>query len=161
VPIDGVEYNVSGAKWVKVVGGFNGKYTNTLDAKNRVFVPAAYRHKLGTEFIITRGEDQNLYLYPMEAWEEFEEKIKTLQTSRQNYRAIIRHYFANAVTCSLDSQGRFVIPQELKDWAGLTKEVLFAGVDTKVEIWDPQKYEEVTSSYDINEILDSLPINLP
>jgi len=124
-------------------------------------VPAAYRHKLGKEFILTRGEDQNLYLYPMDAWEEFEEKVKTLQTSRQNFRAIMRHYFANAATCSLDSQGRIVIPQELREWAGLTKEVLFAGVDTKVEIWDPQRYDDVTNSYDINEILDNLPINLP
>ena len=124
-------------------------------------MPAAYRHKLGKEFILTRGEDQNLYLYPMDAWEEFEEKVKTLQTSRQNFRAIMRHYFANAATCSLDSQGRIVIPQELREWAGLTKEVLFAGVDTKVEIWDPQRYDDVTNSYDINEILDNLPINLP
>lgn len=97
----------------------------------------------------------------MDAWEEFEEKVKTLQTSRQNFRAIMRHYFANAATCSLDSQGRIVIPQELREWAGLTKEVLFAGVDTKVEIWDPQRYDDVTNSYDINEILDNLPINLP
>lgn len=144
-----------------MVESFSGKYTNTLDVKNRVFVPAAYRERLGSKFMLTRGEEKYLNLYPKEAWEEFEEQIKKLQTTRDNYMAIMRHYFNNAVPCSMDSQGRIVVPQDLKEWAGLTKDIMFAGVQSKVEIWDPANYEEKTKAVNIKEILEVLPINFP
>jgi MraZ protein len=144
---------------MKVEEGFSNKYINALDDKNRVFVPAAYRDNLGTKFMLTVGEDKYLNIYPMETWGVIQAELRNLPLSREEKMAVIRHYSNNAVQCSLDSQGRIVIPQDKKAYAELKKEVLFAGAQEKIEIWDPDNYNAKMSAYDIKAILKDKPMS--
>lgn len=152
---------MSGAKWVKVVevnGMLIGKYTNALDPKGRVFVPAAFRGDLGDRFVLTTGlEGKSLYIYPMDEWEKFVGKIQQLPPSNKS-RSLMRHFCSNANNCDMDSQGRILIPQELRDKAALQKEVVFIGTVDKIEIWNPEnaKANEVEN---IEELLESLDIS--
>ncbi|NMA65659.1 MAG: division/cell wall cluster transcriptional repressor MraZ [Clostridiaceae bacterium] len=136
-----------------------GKYTNTLDTKGRVFVPAAFRSDLGERFVLTRGsEEKSLYIYPMEEWENFVKKLQQLPTSKKNSRAIIRHFCANATNCAMDSQGRILIPQELRDKAELQKEVVFIGTVNKIEVWSAENVKTVETE-EIDELLEALDID--
>jgi len=141
---------------------FCNKHINTLDAKNRVFVPSEYREILGPEFMLTPGEEKNLNLYTLEAWDNYIQKLEQLPTNKQINRQIMRYYTTNAVKCSLDAQGRIVIPQNLLKKAELVKEVLFAGVNNRVEIWNPEIYKSEAVPDDISALLEQLPdgINL-
>ena len=136
-----------------------GKYTNALDPKGRVFVPAAFREDLGERFVLTRGsEEKSLYIYPMNAWEKFVEKLQQLPTSKKNSRAIIRHFCANAVNCTMDSQGRILIPQELREKAELQKDVVFIGTVNKIEVWSAENLRMVETE-EIDELLETLDID--
>ncbi|NLM72839.1 MAG: division/cell wall cluster transcriptional repressor MraZ [Clostridiaceae bacterium] len=136
-----------------------GKYTNTLDAKGRVFVPAAFRGDLGEQFVLTRGsEEKSLYIYPMDEWENFVQKLQQLPTSKKTSRMIIRHFCANATNCTMDNQGRILIPQELREKAELKKEVVFIGTVNKIEIWSADNIQTAEAE-DIDELLESLDID--
>lgn len=132
-----------------------GSYTNTLDSKGRVFVPATFRDDLGDSFILTRGaEDKSIYIYSKEEWENFLGKLKSMKVSKGDNRKVIRYFCKNAVSCSLDSQGRIVIPQDLREKAGLVKDVLFIGTGNRVEIWESEIYESISNDDDIPDILE-------
>lgn len=136
-----------------------GKYTNALDAKGRVFVPAAFRGDLGDRFVLTRGsEDKSLYIYPMDEWKRFVEKLQQLPTSKKDSRMIIRHFCSNATSCDMDSQGRILIPQELREKAELQKEVVFIGTVNRIELWSAENVKE-TEVEDIGALLESLDID--
>jgi MraZ protein len=136
-----------------------GKYTNSLDPKGRVFVPAAFRNDLGGRCVLTRGsEEKSLYIYPMEEWKKFVEKLQELPTSKKNSRMIIRHFCANAINCDLDSQGRILIPQELREKAELQKEVVFIGTVNKIELWNSENIKDMEVE-DIGDLLESLDID--
>ncbi len=136
-----------------------GKYTNALDPKGRVFVPAAFRGDLGDRFVLTRGsEDKSLYIYPMDEWKKFVEKLQQLPTSKKDSRMIIRHFSSNATNCDMDSQGRILIPQELREKAELQREVVFIGTVNRIEIWSPENIKEAEVE-DIGELLESLDID--
>ena len=123
-----------------------GEYRHGIDAKGRLFVPAKLREDLGTVFYLTIAPDNCLSAYSSESWDAFLEKFKTLpQTKKQKIRAL----FAFAAKCELDSQGRIVVPQKLRDYARLTKDVSIIGVGDHAEIWDAvawakKEAEEVT-----------------
>jgi len=136
-----------------------GKYTNALDAKGRVFVPAAFRGDLGDRFVLTRGaEDKSLYIYPMDEWKKFVEKLQQLPTSKKDSRMIIRHFCSNATNCDMDSQGRILIPQELREKAELQKEVVFIGTVNRIELWSAENAKD-TEVEDIGALLESLDID--
>ncbi len=136
-----------------------GKYTNALDPKGRVFVPAAFRGDLGDRFVLTRGsEDKSLYIYPMDEWKKFVEKLQQLPTSKKDSRNIIRHFCSNATNCDMDSQGRILIPQELRDKAELQKEVVFIGTVNRIELWSGENVKD-TEVEDIGALLESLDID--
>ncbi|HHW21386.1 MAG TPA: division/cell wall cluster transcriptional repressor MraZ [Clostridiaceae bacterium] len=136
-----------------------GKYTNTLDQKGRVFVPAAFRSDLENRFVLTRGsEEKSLYIYPMDEWKKFVEKLQQLPTSKKDSRMIIRHFCANATNCDMDSQGRILIPAELREKAELKKDVVFIGMVNRIEIWSAENIQE-TEVEDIGELLESLDID--
>ncbi|MGI6085124.1 MAG: division/cell wall cluster transcriptional repressor MraZ [Acetivibrionales bacterium] len=136
-----------------------GKYTNVLDPKGRVFVPAAFRGALGDRFVLTRGsEEKSLYIYPMEEWKKFVEKLQRLPASKKDSRMIIRHFCANATNCDMDSQGRIVIPAELREKAELQREVVFIGTVNRVEVWSSDNVKE-TEVEDIGVLLESLDID--
>ena len=103
---------------------FMGTYHNSIDAKNRMIVPAKYREKLGDGCIVTRGLDACLVLYSYEDWEKQMEKMEKLPESDPAVRAFIRHFYGNAAECGFDKQGRIVIPGELLAYAQINKELM-------------------------------------
>lgn len=131
-----------------------GEYNNKLDEKGRVSVPAKFRDDLGHSFIVTKGLDNCLFAYSKEEWATFEAKLKTLPLTNPNARNFIRFFFAGATECETDKQGRINIPQNLREYAGLKKEVYVVGVSTRVEIWDKEKWDSYTSeeNMDVNEL---------
>lgn len=131
-----------------------GEYSHNLDQKGRVSVPAKFRDDLGSTFIVTKGLDNCLFAYSKEEWEKFETKLKSLPLTNANARNFIRFFFAGATECEVDKQGRINIPQSLRDYAGLNKELYIIGVATRAEIWDKEKWKKYTSeeNMDVNEI---------
>ena len=131
-----------------------GEYNNKLDDKGRVSVPAKFRDDLGHSFIVTKGLDNCLFAYSKEEWATFEAQLKSLPLTNPNARNFIRFFFAGATECETDKQGRINIPPNLRDYAGLSKEVFIVGVSTRIEIWDKDKWLEYTDkeNMDVNEI---------
>lgn len=127
-----------------------GEYNHTLDDKGRVSIPAKFRDDLGSTFIVTKGLDNCLFVYSKKEWETFEEKLKTLPLTNPNARNFIRFFFAGATECELDKQGRINIPQNLREYALLKKDVYIVGVSTRVEIWDKEKWQNYTSNENLN-----------
>ena len=125
---------------------FYGSYKNTLDAKGRLIVPKQFRDQLGAEFMITRGLDGCLFAYPMDEWADFEEKLSKLPLTNKNARTFSRFFVAGATPCELDKQGRLNIPQDLLDHAKISKDVVTIGVDTRVEIWSKEVWEDYCST---------------
>ena len=127
-----------------------GEYSHNLDTKGRVSIPAKFRDDLGSSFIVTKGLDNCLFIYSKQEWTTFESKLKTLPLTNPNARNFIRF----ATECEIDKQGRINIPQNLREYAGITKEVYVIGVATRVEIWDKEKWDNYTSpeNMDLDEI---------
>ncbi len=133
-----------------------GEYQHSLDEKGRLIIPAKFREDLGENFVVTRGLDNCLFAYPLSQWKVIEEKIKELPTSQADTRAFVRMFFSGAVEAELDKQGRVVIPQTLREHAGIDRDVYIIGLSTKVEIWakevwgdyenkNKQSYEDVAA----------------
>ncbi|MDD2377013.1 MAG: division/cell wall cluster transcriptional repressor MraZ [Clostridia bacterium] len=131
-----------------------GEYNHNVDEKGRVSVPAKFRDDLGASFIVTKGLDNCLFIYSKTEWNTFETKLKDLPLTNPNARNFIRFFFSGATECELDKQGRINIPQNLREYAGLNKDLSIIGVSTRVEIWDREKWNTYTSSdnMDLNEI---------
>lgn len=123
-----------------------GEYQHALDAKNRMIVPAKLREDLGTKFVITKGLDGCLYVYPLEEWKLLEEKLKTLPLTNKDARAFVRFFFSGASEIEIDKQGRGVIPPNLKEYASIEREIVSIGVLTRVEIWSKEKWLEYNDS---------------
>ena len=109
-----------------------GTYEHGIDAKGRLFIPAKLREELGTTFYLAMGVDACLAIYPLSTWERFTEKFASLPMSQS---AAMRPLFANAAKCEPDTQGRIVIPQKLRQYAGLDKDAVIIGVNDRAEIW--------------------------
>ena len=117
-----------------------GKYSAKLDEKNRLFVPAKLREELGEAFYVTLGLDHCLSVYTEAGWQAIVDKYNALPISQARK---MRFLFANAAKCEPDKQGRFLIPQELRDYAGLKQEVTFIGQAGHAEIWDSEAYDRL------------------
>ncbi|MBK5261400.1 MAG: division/cell wall cluster transcriptional repressor MraZ [Peptostreptococcaceae bacterium] len=117
-----------------------GKYQNSIDLKSRMIVPAKYREELGFKFVLTRGIDKCLYIYPASEWEQFMKKLSELPSSDSNVRAFIRHFYANAIETEIDKQGRIIIPQELREYANIEKDLVTVGLLNKIEIWSKEEW---------------------
>lgn len=126
-----------------------GEYQHNLDSKNRMIIPSKLREDLGRKFIITKGLDGCLYMYPAEEWQKLQEKLKSLPLSNKDARAFVRFFFAGACEVEMDKQGRGLIPQNLKEYAGIEKEIVSIGVLSRVEVWSKEKWNEYNDS-DIN-----------
>jgi len=135
-----------------------GQYNHNIDEKGRVSVPAKFREELGMSFIVTKGLDNCLFAYSKEEWSKFEEKLKTLPLTNPNARNFIRFFFSGATECEIDKQGRINLPQNLRDYAELTKEVTVIGVSTRVEIWNRDKWNSYTSdeNMDVDDIASKM-----
>lgn len=116
-----------------------------------MIIPAKYRDQLGGRCMLTRGFDRCLYIYSMEDWDVLVEKIKKLKQSDRDVRKFIREFFSNTEECNLDAQGRILIPQNLREYAGITKELVTKGAMDKIEIWSA----EVLDSPDGENMMDN------
>ena len=114
-----------------------GTYEHSIDAKGRLFIPAKLREELGVTFYLAMGVDECLAIYPQETWNRFTEKFASLPMSQS---AAMRPLFANASKCELDSQGRSVIPQKRRKYAGLEKDAVIIGVNDRAEIWSAETW---------------------
>ncbi len=141
---------------------FMGQYEHTIDTKGRTIIPAKYREELGESFVVTRGLDGCLYLYPALDWQEFVDKLKNLPSNLKN-RQIQRQFLSKAMEVSLDKQGRILIPAMLREIAGLEKDIAFVGMMNHVEIWDKARLEQedVAENAELLETaMDELDISL-
>lgn len=121
---------------------FMGTVYNSIDDKNRMIVPSKMRSGLGERCVLTKGLDKCLYIYTMESWEKQMEKISKLPESDPKVRMFIRHFCAGAAECEFDKQGRVIIPQELKAYAGIEKELVTMGAMSKIEIWAREIWDD-------------------
>lgn len=117
-----------------------GEYQHTLDAKGRLFIPAKLRDELGSVFFVTVSPEACLSAYSAESWQALSDKVNNMPYRDQRK---MRPLFAYATKCELDSQGRILLPQNLRDFAGLTKNVTVVGNNNHAEFWDSEKWSKV------------------
>ena len=135
---------------------FIAEYSNSVDAKGRLIVPAKFREQLGEEFVVTKGLDGCLFVYPQEEWSNIEEKFREVPLTTKDARKFSRFFFAGAASCEIDKQGRILIPSVLRDFAELEKDVVLVGVLSRIEIWSKAKWEESNSYDDMDEIAEHM-----
>lgn len=130
-------------KWFdcEVMRVFFGEYEHTMDPKGRISMPARFRDKLSETFYITKGLDQCLFIFPESEWLNIEEKLKALPLTQKNARQFVRAFYAGAMDCELDKQGRMMLSQNLREHAQLDKEVVLIGVSTRIEVWSKAAWE--------------------
>lgn len=121
---------------------FMGEYTHAIDAKGRIILPADFRQELGVSFIITKGLDKCLFLYGQQAWDELAAKLRVLPLVKPEARAVVRFFFSGARQLECDKQGRFLVPANLRNHAGiiLKQDVVLTGVDNRIEIWNKEQW---------------------
>ena len=115
-----------------------GEYHQNIDAKGRINIPAKFRLDLGESFVVAKGLDNCVYLYPKAAWERFEEELCSVPPTQR--RRLHRFFFSGAEECSADTQGRVVIPPKIREYAGLQKEIVVIGVSDKIEVWGLEQW---------------------
>ena len=117
-----------------------GEYQHSLDTKGRLFIPARLRDELGAEFYVTLSMDHCLNAYSAEQWDIFSSKVNAMPYIKQR---AMRPLFSNACKCELDTQGRILLPQKLRDQAGLTKNVTVLGSNNHAEFWDSDEWAKI------------------
>jgi MraZ protein len=142
---------------------FIGEYQHTIDEKGRMMIPTKFRADLQKGAVVTRGLDHCLVVYPMAAWNELATKLSSLPISQSKSRAFARLMLAGAMDVTPDKQGRIMIPEYLREYAGAAKQVVVAGLFDRLEIWDEKawkKYKTATEkeSNDIAEALGELGV---
>ena len=118
-----------------------GQYEHTIDAKKRLALPAKFRGELGDKIIITRGIEGCLAVYTEAEWKIMSDKLSTLTISQAEARSFTRMILAGAMEVALDKLGRILVPDYLKEYAGLKKNVVVCGLSNRLEIWDSEKWE--------------------
>lgn len=135
---------------------FYGEHDHTIDRKGRLIIPSRFREVMKdhyTErFVVTRGLDKCLFLFPEDEWRTQENKFRALSFTKQEARRFNRFYFSGACELGCDRQGRVLIPPYLKEYAGIKRDVVLVGVSNRIEIWDKDEwkkfYEEGKDSYE-------------
>lgn len=137
---------------------FIGEYYHNLDAKGRIIIPAKFRDELNGTFILTRGLDGCLTIYSTEKWEKIFEEINKLPETKKATRQYIRMLTANACECTMDNQGRILIPANLSGSVNITKECVVVGANSHVEIWDKATWNAYMddASENFEDIAESL-----
>ncbi|MFB0921673.1 MAG: division/cell wall cluster transcriptional repressor MraZ [Oscillospiraceae bacterium] len=127
-----------------------GEYQHTLDSKGRLSIPARLREDLGNVFYVTLSMDKCLSAYSSESWEALTEKVNEMPYVKQRK---MRPLFAYAAKCEVDAQGRILIPQNLRDFAGLTKNVAVVGCNNHAEFWDSDSWSAIN-------VIETTPENI-
>ena len=137
---------------------FLGRFENRLDEKGRLSMPAKFRPRLAEGFVITRGFEQCLTIFPMPEWQTLADNLARFPVTDQKARSLRRVLFAQAADTELDRQGRMLIPEYLRETAGLGADVIVAGMDGYIEIWDVERWREMerSNAENANDIAQSL-----
>ncbi len=131
---------------------FMGQYNHTVDTKGRLIIPSKFRERLGEEFVVTKGMDGCLFVYANEDWAAFEQKLTSLPLINKEARKFARFFLAGASQVEVDKQGRILVAANLREFAGLDKEVVLVGVGSRIEIWSLEKWESMDFDDDMDDI---------
>ena len=151
-------------------GLFMGTYNHTVDPKGRIIVPSKFRELLGENFVVCRGLDKCLWVFTEKEWDDFSGRLYSLQTSNRDVafansdlklsstdiRYLVRFFTGSCTETCLDKQGRILITQPLRDYAALDKDVVLVGVSNKIEIWDKERWDQVSGFDNIEEIAERM-----
>ena len=129
---------------------FLGEYEHNMDDKGRLAIPARFREELGEGVVVTRGFDRCLMGFPRPIWEQLAQQVSGLSLGQGEARNLRRLLFSGAADMQLDRQGRILIPQNLREYAGLGDQVIVAGLNTHFEIWANARWNEVLDTLDVN-----------
>lgn len=134
-----------------------GEYHHTIDNKGRIIIPSKVRENLTMNFVVTRGLEGCLYVYPIDNWDNIINKYKELPDTKEK-RYFMRIFLSGATTCELDAQGRLNIPTTLVNYAKLEKDCLIIGVDDHLEIWSSNEWNLFinTNENNLSDIADTL-----
>ena len=131
-----------------------GEYQHNIDPKGRVIVPSRFRQDLGEHYYVTKGLDGCLYVLSPEGWQKLQEKVSAMPVSKA--RGLQRFFFSGAVDVEPDKQGRILIPQNLRTYASLGRDVTFIGASSRAEIWDSAKWNEFNSTLTQETIAEAM-----
>jgi MraZ protein len=137
---------------------FLGEYQHSLDSKGRITIPSKFREQLDNKFVLTKGLDNCIFLYPLDEWRVVEEKVRSLPLTRADVRSFARFFFSGASELEIDKQGRIVLPVNLRDYAQIDKDTVIIGVGARIEIWSTEKWAEYNQNAEASyeEIAESL-----
>lgn len=135
---------------------FMGEYNHTIDAKGRLIVPSKFRESLGDTFVVTKGLDGCLFVYDNEEWTAFEEKLKSLPITNKEARQFVRFFLAGAAEVEVDKQGRILVPNILREFAQISKDVVLIGVASRIEIWSKERFDGMAVYEDMDEIAEHM-----
>lgn len=135
---------------------FMGEYNHTVDEKGRLIIPSKFREELGNEFVITKGLDDCLFIYNNTEWKALEDKLRALPLTNKNARTFARFMLGGAATVELDKQGRILIPQVLRTFASLDKEIVLVGIANRIEIWNKAKWDAASNIDDMESIAEQM-----
>ena len=135
---------------------FMGEYNHSVDEKGRLIIPSKFREELGNEFVITKGLDDCLFIYNNTEWKALEDKLRTLPLTNKNARTFARFMLGGAATVELDKQGRILIPQVLRTFASLDKEIVLVGIANRIEIWNKANWEAASNIDDMESIAEQM-----
>lgn len=135
---------------------FMGEYAHTVDEKGRIIMPAKFRDQLDGKFYVTKGLDKCLFVYSKEEWSGIEAKFREIPLTTKDARAFARKFFSGACECEIDKQGRMLLPQNLREHAGLIKDVVLAGVLNRIEIWSKESWEDADAATDMDDIAETM-----
>lgn len=117
-----------------------GQYKHTIDNKKRLALPAKFRNELGSKVVVTKGFEACLVVYPEKEWQVISEKMSSMTVTQTEARAVARNFLSGAAEAELDKLGRILVPDYLKEYADLKKDVVVCGLSTRLEIWDAEKW---------------------
>ncbi|PIQ81852.1 MAG: cell division/cell wall cluster transcriptional repressor MraZ [Candidatus Omnitrophica bacterium CG11_big_fil_rev_8_21_14_0_20_64_10] len=130
---------------------FYGEYEHAIDRKGRLIIPSRMREVMKEHYVerffVTRGLDRCLFLFAEDEWRAQEKRFRALSITRREARHFNRFYFSGAVEVTCDKQGRVLIPNYLKDHAGIKRDVMLVGVSSRIEIWDRQEWQKFTTQF--------------
>lgn len=121
---------------------FMGEYHHNIDEKGRLIMPSKFRNDLGETFVITRGIDSCLFVYPKDSWNNITSKLNELSFTKKDVRSFQRFFLSAATICEFDKQGRVSVTSPLADYADLTKECVIIGVNDRIEIWSKENFDK-------------------
>ena len=135
---------------------FFGTYKHSLDTKGRIIIPANCRDELGSQFLLMRGIEECLYVYPGTEMQKFEAQFATIPRTDRNGQAFIRMFMSSMSVCDFDNQGRIGIPADLREYAGLKKDAVVIGAYTRLEIWSADKWQQYSAEMQDRDTLDKI-----